>query len=120
MSPDALVDLNLADVTGDGKYDVLIKWSDGELDVLDPSIVDGNGYAQSTVLGFGWDTITAFNLADVNGDGRIDIQGRRTDGTLTVYAHSGTFTRDANGNAFGAFTAPVVLGYGWNGINPIS
>lgn len=116
------VELNFGDFTRDGYSDLMYLEPASTLGVF--SFVDGpsdpeTGYPTgwSWDLGYGWDTMNAITLSEVNGDGVVDVLGRRHNGDLYVYPHSGYFNPN---NAFTTLNGPVYLGAGWNTNNVIS
>lgn len=46
-------------------------------------------YSPHTTIGYGWQAYSQLLLGDVNGDGRADLIGIRSDGTLWLYPNSG-------------------------------
>lgn len=109
------VELNMADVTKDGVPDLLFLGSDGWLGVFSPT----NG-GHVWWLSYGWETMNALSLADVNFDGSVDLLGRTQGGVLQAYRHVGTFTPTSEYTAFNTFQAPDSLGWGWNTNDVIS
>jgi len=116
------VELNMAEVTRDGFPDLVFLEPASTLGVF--SFVDGptdpeTGYPTgwSWPLGYGWNIMNAVTLSEVNGDGVVDILGRRQNGELYVYPHSGNW--DAN-NSTATLISPTYLGAGWNTNNVIS
>jgi hypothetical protein len=109
------VELTMGDFTLDGSTDLLFVQSDGVMGVFD--FMTGENWA----IGYGWETINAITLADVNVDGVIDVLGRRRyDNTLVAYTHAGWFPDYDTGTAFGTLSAPVLMGYNWNINNVIT
>ncbi|MDX8032242.1 VCBS repeat-containing protein [Lentzea sp. BCCO 10_0856] len=109
------VELNMADVTKDGVPDLLFLANDGWLGAFSPT----NG-GHVWWLSYGWETMNAVSLADVNFDGSTDILGRTQGGVLQAYRHTGTFSPTGEYTAFNTFLAPESLGWGWNTNNVIS
>jgi hypothetical protein len=115
---------NMADVTGDGSPDLLFLQPDGFLAVfsftagpIDPAT--GKPLGQAYALGFGWETINAITLTDINRDGKPDILGRvASNGNLQAYTNTGSWDPNQFGQAYGTYRVPVVVGFQW-GINDV-
>lgn len=102
------VTLTMGDFTNDSVTDLLFIRPSGRLGVFD--FTSGDTYE----LGYGWETINAITIADVNRDGVIDILGRRaSDSVLLAYTHTGSFVPDSDLTAYSTLNAPVVMGYNW-------
>ena len=95
-----------ADITGDGRPDLIARWTDGNLYLYQHTGNAAAPYAGKIQIGTGWNGMTALAVADVSGDGKPDILGRWTDGTLYLYQHSGSATTP--------YGAKVPIGTGWN------
>ena len=98
--------LNAGDFTGDGKPDLLARSADGWLRVF-----RGNGAGglvdQSTAIGMYWNNLSLLVAGqDFTGDGKTDVIGRRSDGTLWLYPGDGAGGFINNGAQMG--------GPGWN------
>lgn len=103
---------SIGDFTGDGVPDSLFVQSNGVMGLFDFTV---GGEEGTYALGYGWQTINAITLSDVNIDGRPDVLGRRaSDSALTAYTHTGTWAPNADNLAFSTLRSPVVIGYGWN------
>jgi N-acetylmuramoyl-L-alanine amidase/FG-GAP-like repeat len=91
------------DWNGDGTDDVIARTaSDGSLWLYtgQPS----GGITRSVQIGNGWNVMTAIVApSDLDGDGRVDLIGRRVDGSLWLYG----------GNGEGRFRPPTQIGHGW-------
>ncbi|GAA1330930.1 FG-GAP repeat domain-containing protein [Saccharothrix algeriensis] len=115
------VEMNLADITLDGVPDLVYLEPADTLGVF--SFMDGppdeNGYplGDQWDLGYGWDTLNAVTVTEVNGDGRPDVMGRRHNGDLVVYPHAPTWNP---ANPLATLQAPVLLGWGWQTNDVIS
>lgn len=75
----------VGDLSGDGKTDLVARWSDGRL-----VLYRGTGagaLASSAVIGTGWGVFAStVSTGDVSGDGRPDILGlRASDGRMFLY-----------------------------------
>ncbi|WP_149085818.1 MULTISPECIES: FG-GAP-like repeat-containing protein [Microbacterium] len=96
------------DFDGDRLADVIARTPAGEL-----LLYRGNGrggwLSGGTRIGSGWQTFTAvFSAGDFTGDSRSDLIGRRSDGTLWLYATTGKgswATGRQIGKGWGSFTA---------------
>lgn len=94
----------VADVTLDGKPEFLYIDTTGHLEAYEFST------GRISSLGYGWETISALTLTDIDKDGKVDLLGRRAaDGVLQAYVHSGR-----TNVSFDTFLAPVVVGYQWH------
>lgn len=94
----------VADVTLDGKPEFLYIDTTGYLKAYEFST------GQISSLGYGWETISALTLTDINKDGKVDLLGRRAaDGVLQAHVHSGRTWASSD-----TFRAPVVVGYQWH------
>ena len=110
---------NMADVTGDGSPDLLFLQPDGFLSVfsftdgpIDPTT--GKPIGQAYALGFGWNSINAITLTDIDRDGKPDILGRvASNGNLQAYTNTGVWDPNQFGQAYGVYRPPVVIGFQW-------
>ncbi|MFJ3159827.1 FG-GAP repeat domain-containing protein [Streptomyces kanasensis] len=94
------------DLTGDGKGDLFARSAGGTL-YLYRGDGRGYGFAGRTGLGTGWNAYNALaGAGDLTGDGRADLLARTPDGTLYLYA--------GTGSANAPFKARVKVGTGWN------
>jgi hypothetical protein len=106
---DALV--TLGDFTGDGIPDVGRIRSDGTFELLNGTGA-GTYATTATSIGFGWGIFDAvIGGLDFNGDGKTDVIGRTSAGTLMLY----------RGNGAGGWTGgSTVIGKGWSSMNVIT
>ncbi|KOV61148.1 FG-GAP repeat domain-containing protein [Streptomyces sp. MMG1121] len=117
------IPIGAADITGSGAVDLLVLHDNGELALYRPPAegfdADGEplGDASYVTISHGWDAMDIISVTDINGDGRPDLLGLRSDGTLLAYVHTGTFD-PANPTA--VFRAPVVVAKGWHDVDAIS
>lgn len=100
------VEQTMGDFTGDGYPDLLFVQNDGVMGVY--SFRDRVTYT----VGWGWQTINALTVTDVNLDARPDVLGRRaSDGALLSYTHN--VWAPSGTSAFNMLNAPLVIGFGW-------
>ena len=82
----------LADVTGDGRADLVATKPDGTLWLYANSGSDTTPYGGGTQVGSSWSAFRFVLAGDVTGDGRADMVATKSDGTLWLYANSGSNT----------------------------
>jgi len=103
------VQIYLADVTGDGKLDIVISNSDGSISVL---VNKGNGTYAAPVVITSLDTLTQENnsltFADFNGDGKMDIAVAANPARTNNQA---VYVLPGNGN--GTFGSPITTNTGY-------
>jgi FG-GAP-like repeat/Tachylectin len=104
--------ITLADVTGDGRADLVAKKSDGALMLYANSGSTTSPYGNGTQIGSGWGAFSTVAASDVTGDGRADLTGVRSDGSLWLYANSGSTTAP--------YTSGTQIGSGWQGFNRVT
>ncbi|MBO0839531.1 MAG: VCBS repeat-containing protein [Sciscionella sp.] len=110
------------DFTGDGVPDMIFERSNGELHLWDfyGGGTDDNGkpVGKDFLIGRGWNIFNAIDIGDVNSDGAPDLIARKSaSGDLVVYPHTGQWNTD---NPPATWSAPVVIGHGWNVYDIIS
>jgi hypothetical protein len=94
--------------------DILARRPDGTLWVYPHTGGSGTStFGLQYQVGVAWQDITAINVADINGDRRVDILARRPDGTLWVYPHTG-------GSGTSTFGLQYQVGVGWENITAIT
>jgi GH25 family lysozyme M1 (1,4-beta-N-acetylmuramidase) len=106
--------IELGDVTRDHRVDIVARDGSGNLWIYPSSGLTGvNTFAGPTRIGVGWNVMNTIKLADVNGDGRIDLVAR--DGTGNLWLYPGT-----GGTGGATFGGPIQLGIGWGGMTAIA
>ncbi|WP_371502745.1 transglycosylase family protein [Kitasatospora sp. NBC_00374] len=96
-----------ADITGDGKADLMVLSTDG---TIGRRVGNGTSFGGSTTVSAGWQNYLGhagqgkLYFADINGDGRKDLVVLGTDGTIGVRLNNG------DGSSFGASTT---VSSGW-------
>lgn len=97
---------NLADISRDGKLDILARNSSGEL-----WLYPGNGstgFYEQYRVGTGFGAMNSISVGDFNGDGLPDLLCRvASDGELRIYPHTGNASEPYSGTG-------VVAGGGWS------
>ncbi|MFE5974368.1 FG-GAP repeat domain-containing protein [Streptomyces sp. NPDC056460] len=101
-----------ADVTGDGRTDLLARDKTGVLWLYRGTGSGTAPYAARTRIGAGWNTYTQLLIAgDLTDDGKADAVARDTTGTLWLY--------QGTGNTVAPFATRTRTGSGWNTYNRI-
>ena len=88
--------VTLADVTGDGRADIVAAKPDGTLSLYTNTGNNTAPYNTGIQIGTGWNTFTWILAGDVTGDGRADIVATKPDGLLTLYTNGGSNTAPYN------------------------
>lgn len=101
------------DLDGDGLPDLIARKPDGSVFAYKgtgkAAVSGGEGYASAQQVATGWkDYADLTAVGDFNGDGRPDLLGRKSDGSLWLIPGTG---RIANGGTFGA---AVQIGTNWS------
>lgn len=115
VGPDDLP-IAMADVTGNGNLDLLVRRVNGDLDLYefaDDEAAEGTWYT----LAHNWDQLRISAVTDLDLDGRPDFLGLRPDGTLVGYLHAGKFDPD---NPLATFAEPEVIATGWQRFSVLS
>lgn len=101
----------VGDLNSDHYPDLLARATDGTLKFIGGTSIVQQGYLPSVRIGrAGWDTFsTVVGPGDFNGDGKSDLVGVRTDGSLWFYAGTGT----ASGTSEGYLRAVRIGRAGW-------
>ncbi|HEX7306637.1 FG-GAP-like repeat-containing protein [Lentzea sp.] len=97
--------VNLADVTGDGRADLVAVSADGVLRLYANTGSDSAPYSAGGQIGTGWGAFMKIAAGDVTGDGRADLVGVNSDGALLLYVNTG--------NASAPYGPVTVIGDGW-------
>lgn len=106
--------VSTVDIDGDGKTDLLARSADGNLFAyLNKGAAGAPNISDRRQIGTGWHVVDRLTLADMDGDGRSDVVGRFTDGTLKAYLAKG---------AAGApdISSTFTIGSGWQGITRLA
>jgi hypothetical protein len=109
------IPVGAADLTGDGRPDLLVLRPNGELTVREPIGDEPNGDT-ALVIGTGWDQYRITVVTDLNGDGRPDLLTLTEDGTLLAHTHTGSFDP---GDPPAVFNAPIAVATGWTDYDAI-
>jgi hypothetical protein len=105
---------SLADINGDGHVDVLARWQNGDLYIYPGTGGTGTDtFGEKQLVGTGWNVVTAMNVADINGDGHVDILARWQNGDLYIYPGTG-------GTGTDTFGEKQLVGTGWNVVTAIT
>jgi hypothetical protein len=99
------------DVNGDGHNDIVVRDIWNSVWILFGDETGGwSGYKQVAISGVDFSTYQRLLApGDFNSDGRADLMGIKTDGTLNLFT----------GNGVGGFAAPLVIGHGWAGLTGV-
>ncbi|GAA2850822.1 hypothetical protein Acy02nite_34170 [Actinoplanes cyaneus] len=97
--------VSVADVTGDGKADILAVGSDGSLVLYAHGGDNSAPFSSGRTVGSSWAGFTQVTADDVTGDGKADILAVGSDGTLVLYTHGG------DNNA--PYSTGALVGSGW-------
>lgn len=100
--------VGMADVTLNGRLDLVVSRAGGRLAIFEFSQGGGDGHWYPVIEVPGGVRLVA--VSDVDGDGRPDLLGVRADGALIAYPHSGVFWPQ---DPLTTFLDPVVVGRGW-------
>ncbi|WP_433390893.1 hypothetical protein [Micromonospora sp. KLBMP9576] len=113
----------MADVTGTGRPDLLVRRANGDLDVYEFAYDDSGagpwwrGEGRWFTIGRGWQEFEIVTVTDIDLDGRPDLMGLRADGTLVVHLHTGGFDPD---RPSATLSAPEVVATGWQKFSVVS
>ncbi|MER7881016.1 FG-GAP repeat domain-containing protein [Streptomyces malaysiensis] len=115
--------IGMADVTGNGELDLIVRRDTGELALHDffagGKDADGRpkGAGEWYTISRGWDGVRAIDITDIDGDGKPDLLALRVDGTLVAHVHQGVFDPE---RPLSTFREPVAVAVGWNDFDYIS
>ncbi|MDD1057223.1 FG-GAP-like repeat-containing protein [Streptomyces cocklensis] len=103
-----------ADLTGDGKPDLVARDSSGTLWLYKGTGSATGPYAARTKVGSGWNTFNSLvSAGDLTGDAKPDLVARDASGTLWLYKGTGNATSPYN-------AARTKIGTGWNTFNSLT
>jgi GH25 family lysozyme M1 (1,4-beta-N-acetylmuramidase) len=100
-----------ADVTGDGRADVVARKPDGSLLLYANGGSNTAPYSAGATIGSSWQGFRTVTAGDVNGDGRADLLAVGSDGSLVRYLN--------NGSATYPYSSGTVAGSGWQGFSSV-
>lgn len=108
----------MADFTGNGLLDLLIRRPNGDLALYEfagrpGTTTDGTWHTVAR----GWQDMRLMTLTDIDLDGRPDMLALRSDGTLAAYQHSGKFDPE---NPLDLFLEPVEVATGFEKYDVVS
>jgi DNA-directed RNA polymerase subunit N (RpoN/RPB10) len=104
--------ITLADVTGDGRAEMIAARSDGTLLMYLNSGSNTAPYSTGQLIGTDWQQFSYIMAQDVTGDGRADIVAARPNGSLYLYVNGGSDTEP--------YSTGRVIGSGWQQFNRIA
>ncbi|GGL18663.1 hypothetical protein Sme01_74010 [Sphaerisporangium melleum] len=112
----------MADFTGNGDLDLLVRRANGDLDLYEFAARPGTPAAAATAgtwhtVARGWQDMRLMALTDIDLDGRPDLLGVGADGTLVAYRHSGGFDPR---HPLGLFREPVAIATGFEKYDVLS
>jgi len=103
--------ITLADVTGDGRADLVAALPDGSLFLYANGTSNTAPYSAGVQIGTGWQAFNWVLAGDVTGDHRADIVAEKADGSLWLYANGTSDTAP-----YGTGTQ---IGTGWGSFDRI-
>lgn len=112
----------MADFTGNGRLDLLVRRTNGDLDLYVFAARPGTPEAAALpgtwyTVAHGWQQMVLMTLTDIDLDGRPDLLALRPDGTLAAFQHSGAFDP---ASPLDLFREPVVVATGFDTYDVIS
>ncbi len=112
----------MADFTGNGNLDVLVRRENGDIDLFEFPVKPGSEYADPAdgkwyTIFRDWQDMKFLTLTDVDLDGKPDLLALLPDGTLSAYVHSGEFDPEKPENLF---SEPVTVATGFDKYDTVS
>lgn len=113
----------MADITGTGRPDLLVKRANGDLDVYEFAHNTSGagpwwrGEGRWFTIGRGWSKYHIVAVSDIDLDGRPDLLAMGADGNLVAYLHNGKFDPD---QPLATLGAPEVVATGWQNFDLVS
>jgi hypothetical protein len=102
------------DFDGDGKGDIVGTWADGTMTAyLNMGTPGRPSFANQRNIGSGWNSIARIVVVDADNDGKKDLLGVWSDGTLTAYLNLSTPGAISFGNQQN-------IGTDWNNLTKIA
>ncbi len=111
ISWDQFSNITSADITGDGRADMVAARSDGTLWLYVNGGNDAAPYSAGAQIGTSWQQYSQIVAGDVTGDGRADVVAMRPDGTLWLYVNGGSDTAP--------YSSGTQIGTSWQQYNRI-
>jgi hypothetical protein len=103
--------ITLADVTGDGRADMVAARADGTLWLYANGGSNTTPYDTGVQIGTAWQQFTWILGGDVTADGRADIVAERPDGTLWLFINGGSNSAP--------YSTGIQIGVSWQQFNRI-
>ncbi|WP_309113855.1 VCBS repeat-containing protein [Saccharothrix sp.] len=112
----------MADITGTGRPDLLVRRKNGDLDVYEFAFDESGdgpwwrGEGRWFTLSRGWQQYEIITVTDLDLNGRPDLMGLRGDGTLVAHLNNGWDPAHPQDT----FGAPEVVATGWQKFSVVS